>query len=362
MWTSESNTDNNFDSFSSSVGSAESSGNWREDYKKCCENNKIEACPFFKVAEVESVTTSCKLINTDVDLASWRAMIVASGMKNTTIKEIVCHNVRLKKQHLVDLVFLMKLPDVIVSLKLDYIDFVSEGEGEEATTLAGALLPLLVEGGQLKSLSLKGCGLDKVFTSSFGDILISMTCLEGINLAENNIDDESLSDVFAAFPYCVCLRQISLKKNPITGRGLQGGIQDLVQGRPVGATGEASMKNLQKVVADKNKAIQAANKSRKKAGQEELRELPAPADRVISVSGEDNKVLNKIIELLDFSYCCFEVGAMTEFVAAAALACQGGRDSPEGTRPLSIQVRGVDKEVASALVTEGFSGILVVQC
>lgn len=360
MWTSESNADIKFDNFGSAVGTAESAGTWQEDYEKCCKTNNIVGCPFFKVSE--TVPSSCKLINTAVDLPSWRAMIVAAGMKNSKIKEIVCHNVRLGAKHLTDLTMLLKVPELIVSIKLDYIEFASEGEGEDAPTLAGSLLSLLAEGGQLLSLSLKGCDLGASFTSSFGDVLIAMSALEGLNLSENNINDDSLLDILNALPFCVCLRYMSLRKNPITGAGLEGGVHDLVQGQPMGATGEAAMKNLQKVVADKNKVIQAGNKARKKAGQEELSELPSPADRLITASGAENRVINRVFELLDFSNCLFENSSMVAFVAAAVQACEEEGSCAAGASPLQMRVKGVDAAVISALEGKMFADKLRVEC
>mmetsp|Transcript_18647 Transcript_18647/g.34833 ORF Transcript_18647/g.34833 Transcript_18647/m.34833 type:complete len:360 (-) Transcript_18647:75-1154(-) len=359
MWTSESNAGSVFDNFASAVGTAESAGTWQEDYEKCCETNNIVGCPYFKVSE--AAPSSCKLINTAVDVSSWRAMIVAAGMKNSKIKEIVCHNVRLSKQHLTDLIVLMKVPELIVSIKLDYIEFVSDGEGEDASTLAGSLLPLLAEGGQLLTLSLKGCGLDSSFTGSFGDVLIAMTALEGLNLSENNITDDSLLDILKALPFCVVLRHMSLRKNPIAGRGLEGGVQDLVQGQPVGATGDAAMKNLQKVVTDKNKVIQAGNKARKKAGQEELPELPSPSERLIT-AGAENKVINRVFELLDFSNCSFDTSSMTSFVAAAVQACAEEGSCAAGASPLRMRVKGVDDAVVSALEGQNFADKLRVEC
>lgn len=289
-------------------------------------------------------------------------MLVAVGMKSSKIQEIVCHNVRLSKQHLADLAVLVKTCDAIVSIKLDYIDFASEGEGDAATTLGGALLPLLAEGGALRSLSLKGGGLDSKFTAILGDSLMSLTSLEGLNLSENNINDEGLVGVLRALPFCLSLRQVSLRRNPITGAALARGVQDLLRGQPLGPSGEVAMKTLQKLAADRNKVIQAANKARKKAGAQELPELPLPGDRLVASPGEDSRVLARSLKLLDFSHCCFDQTCVSAFVSAAVLAQEGVAEQPAGVAPLTLVLRGVDSHSAALLAEESFSGKLRVQC
>ena len=371
MWTSDSNSENKFATFASAVGSAETAGSWQQDYEACCATNKIEPCPFFKVAETSPTTSSCRLINTAIDLASWRAMLVAAGSKNSSVVEIVCHNVRLRKQHLTDLISFVKASEALVSIKLDYLDFVSEGEGEEATTLGGGLLPLLAEASNIRFLSLKGNELDTTFTTAFSDTLMILPCLEGLNLSENNINDEGVAALFKVFPFCISLKQVALKKNPITGAVLESHILELVQGAPLGSTGEASLKNMQKVVADKNKLIQAQNKNKKKANLEESPEVVVPPNRVVSSapagkSGDEkeSRVLNCCIELLDFSQCDFGVTVMTSFLAAA-VSCTAAvvppAEGPPAPRGLVIRVRGLDADNAATLKKEIFSGQISVQ-
>lgn len=381
MWTSESNSDNEFTSFASAVGlMAETVGSWQQDYEACCITNKIEACPYFKVADISPTTSSCKLINTSIDLASWRAMLVAAAAKNSRVVEIVCHNVRLRRQHLVDLISLMKTSEVLMSIKLDYLDFVSEGEGEAATTLGGSLLPLLAEATSIRFLSLKGNGLDSSFTTPFSSTLMILPCMEGLNLSENNIDDEGVASIFKVFPFCISLKHVALKKNPISGTVLGSHAQDLVQGAPLGATGDASLKNMQKIVTDKNKLIQAINKSRKKANLDEIPEVLVPPNRIVISSGDDkdkdkdkeSRVHNSCIELLDFSYCSFDAAAMSSFLAAV-MACTAGEDvtaGGEGTNNnnnsssspcMLIRVRGLDSDNAATLEKESFSGKVRVQ-
>jgi hypothetical protein len=364
MWTNESNSGNKFDSFAASVGSADTAGSWQEDYEACCLTNKIDACPFFKVANTSPTTSSCKLLNTSVDLASWRAMIVAAATKNSGVEEIVCHNVTLSRQHLVDLTSLLKTSEVLMSVKLDYIEFVSEGEGEGATTLAASLLPLLVEATNLKFLSLKGNKLDGSFVTPFSDTVMVLPCLEGLNLSENNITDEAVTSLFKVFPYCLSLKHVSLKSNPITGTALQGGITDLVQGQPMGTTGELTLKNMQKLVTDKNKSIQATNKNRKKANLEELAELVPPPNRIVNNPGEENRVLNRCLELLDFSHCSWDTACVAAFLETAAECSLAAVPVPEGEREraLQLRLRGVEGEAAARLAKETFSGQIIVSC
>ena len=364
MWNSDCNNDNKFDNFSSSLGSAESSGDWSSDYLKCCETQKIIPCPYFKVSETSSSSSSCRLLNTAVDLASWRAMLVASAMKSTKVEEIVCHNVKIKHQHLVDMLAFVKNSDLLKSIKLDYIEFESEGEGEESTSLGKSLLTLLAECGNLKYISLKGNGLDSEFATSLGETLMTLPCLEAVNISENNINDEGLAGFCKAFPFCISLSQISMKKNPITADGLKNVIVDLAKGHLAGSTGDQTLKAMMKIVADKNKQIQAANKARKKSNLPEIPEIVVPSNRVMSVPDEENRILNRTIGLLNLSFGTFEGEGMGEFIDAAVECSATAPSLPEGATPLVIQLRGLNEESMVKLTSQDdiFLNRIIVRC
>jgi hypothetical protein len=125
---------------------------------------------------------------------------------------------------------------------------------------------------------------------------------------------------------------------------------------------------MQKLVVDKNKFILAVNKNKKKANVnvEETPELVPPPNRSVSnpaAPGEENRVLNRCIELLDFSNCSFDPVAMSAFLAAAVECSKSAVEMPEGATPLVLRVRGVGGggDSAGTLENETFSGQISVQ-
>lgn len=357
MWTSESNSDKKFDNFLSLFGNSETAGSWQQDYEVCCSTQNITPCPFFKEAKMSS-SSSCRLINAAVDLANWRAMLVAASTKNSAVTEIVCHNVRLTKYHITDLISFVKASNGLEVLKLDYVDF--EIDDESFTT---SLLPLLAECTNVKYISLKGNNLDNAFLSSLCNTIILLPCLEGLNLSENNIDDEGVMTLFRIFPFCICLRQVSMRKNKISGEGLQNSILDLVQGQLMSPEGEQYLKSMAKIVADKNKQIQSVNKGRKKAGLPEFAEIVS-SNRIVTNAGEESRILNRNIFLLDFSHCAFNSEIIKAFIDSAAESTKNAAVEPEDAGPIMIRVRGVNDEIKSILREGGdsmFSGKLLME-
>lgn len=360
MWTSESNINKKFDDFGTELGRGDSSGTWQQDYVSVCAKKAIDGCPFFKVKQYSPTALSCRLINTAVDLASWRAMLVAVSLKNSNIVEIVVHNVRLTTQHLLDLSVVLKNSEILQSIKLDYIELVPEGDER---TLGAGFLSLALDATNITYLSFKGNKLSDSFLCSLCDVLLTLPRLESINLSENNISDNSLPALVKILPFSVNLKKISLRSNAIRGGGLTACIQELVHGQPMGATGDHAVKAMQKIVHDKNKAIQASNKTRKKQGLEELPDIPTPASRIVNNPGEENKILNRSFELLDLSHCSFDCADVASLVSAAALYAQTGAEMPEGASPLLIILRGgVDEATRSALASENFARKIKIEC
>jgi hypothetical protein len=362
MWTSESNSEVKFDDFATAFGGADTAGSWQQDYDSCCASHKIKACPFFKVSAVSPTTTSCKLMNTAIDLASWRAMLVAVTMRGSKVVEIVCHNVRIDRRHLTDLALMLKSCDALQSIKLDYLDFFNTSEEEGAAAFDASLSALLVEATNISFLSLKGNKLRDGFVTQFSDTLHLLPKLEGLSLSENSITDAGVLDILKVLPYCITLKKISLKGNSaITGSSLASSIKELLMGQPMGSHGEAAIKKLEKTVNDKNKQIQGVNKTRKKQSLEELPEVVLPVSRVVTIPDEESRVLNRSFEMLDFSNCAFNATDMTAFLAAAVESTSSGEDLPEGATALIIRVRKIDKDNAATLAKESFSGKLIVQ-
>ena len=354
MWTSESNSDNAFSSFASSLGSVESSGSWEKDYENTCQTSKIDACPFFKIADTPS-GGSVKLLNTAVDLASWRAMLVAVAMKGSTVVEVVCHHVSLTAQHLLDLSKALKSVEGVRSLKLDYIVF----EGSEEESLEKSLLTLIAEATNIRFLSLMGNQLNSSFLAALSETLKALPLLEGVALSENNISDVGILEFFKVLPYCISLKKVCIRKNPLQGQSLATSIKELMFGQDL-ENGEALMKSIQKAIAEKNKSIQSANKARKKANLEEWPEIPAPANRIVS-SGDSTRFLNHSISLLDFSYCSFEADPVLELISYVAENHVNMPEKPEGSPVLVIKIGGIDEKTRSFLSDKSFGDKISIQ-
>ena len=143
-----------------------SKGSWKEDYDLFCEKYGVIPCPFITVSPTKDETESCRVANCEVDISSWRAMLLACSTVGSKVADIYVHNTLINSQHLLDLSKALKKSSVCKAIRLQYISvktsssIVDEGsstppDGTDSATI-DALKALLSDETCIEYLSLKG--------------------------------------------------------------------------------------------------------------------------------------------------------------------------------------------------------------
>ena len=293
-----------------------SKGSFNEDYLALCAIHEVTSCPFIVSSGEES--NICRIANATVDLASWRAALLAASVEGSKITEIAVHACEITPQHVSDIVATIEKIGSIAVLKMEYITLRAvEGdaaeEGKEDATLDGygSFLPLLKGVAEIGYLSLKGNNLQALCSSAdFYTAICENLTLKCLSLSNCKLDDVACSQVIEGMRQASCVRELSLSQNLCTGKCLSA-LQGVLVGAEVSAENDARFKNLAKLIGDKNKAIKDVNKGRKKKGLPDLAELVPPVERI-----EAGFMSNRTIRVVDMSFCPLNAACVQEFIAA----------------------------------------------
>lgn len=293
MWTNDCN-EGKLTAFMDELAKTESSsGDWKADYSNICSKFSVLPCPFITF---DPATKSCRASNCDVDLASWRAAMIACALSNSPVGNLVAYNCRFQSQHLLDISGMLEKRFVFGAVKLDFIDW---GDTVVSNDVIMAIGRLISANSTFNYLSLRGCSLQDSNIAAFLPSLIQSVYIRGLNLANNRITDIGLRSLINVLRCNISLEKISLKNNIIEGSGLID-LSDIVFGCPSTPEDDTSFKSISKNAADKNKTIKELNKKRKKAGEVELEEISVP-ERIVKPSKTESILINKQFKLLDIS-------------------------------------------------------------
>lgn len=322
-----------------------SKGTFAEDYAHLA--GELVPCPFF----VTPTESSVRVANVAVDLPSWRAMLLSISTAGSVVKELTCHGCTLTAQHIADLVATLEKMGVIEVLKLDYMTLKLGDEEDIATTI----LPLLSsEKAIISYLSLKGCNLgdDFVCAEGFYKNMSENVALKTLNLANNQFTDVGMSSIIRALKVNPAIKELSLAQNTCQGECLTD-LAGMIVGAEVSEEEDGVWKAVAKHVGEKNKAVGAANKGRKKKGYHDLPECATPAERLVKVD-DVNYIANRTLKTLDLSFCPLTGEAFEKSMRIL----QGEHKSSEPALDLTILVRGrsADLVVPPPLPSEEASG------
>jgi hypothetical protein len=198
-------------------------------------------------------------------------------------------------------------------LKVEYLLFprgTDEGQRSEAfrALLSGDI--------RVEYISLQGNKIDDSFLQSAATDLQKNYSLKALNLSDNIVTDLGLTEIFRALRTNLTLIELSISRNQCTGEGSFVELATLLAGSAVSPEDDSAIKEIPKIVAEKNKAIKEVNKKRKKAGQGELAEVVIPAkERVMKVDGK-LVLVNRSILTLDLSRNPLKAEFFVESIAA----------------------------------------------
>jgi len=236
----------------------------------------------------------------------------------------VTHNLSLNPRHINDLLATVEKIGQLASLTLEYMSvndvfFSTERTEEfpynysdETIALHDSLLGLFSNNNfQIQYLSLKGNKLGDGFISKLQTMLASNLAVYSLNLCDNFLTNSGILTLFTALRLNPYIKSLSIAKNSLdyvarSGESdeLMTALTMLITGSTVSTEDENHFKNINKVIADRNKAIKEVNKKRKKANQIEFNELMTPDNRIFKIDG-NNMLVNKYVENIDLSYTKF---------------------------------------------------------
>lgn len=315
MWSSSINSDKLVESFPTIVeGDVKTKGSWREDFDLLCEKYGVIPCPMIQcISKGENAERSeiCRVTNAQIDISSWRIILLACTTIGNKVQEIVVHNCAVTHQHLSDLAQALKKSGCCSVLKLHYLTMIdcdlphtapTDGSVIGTSKFLDAFKVLLGDDTCLSYISLKGNNLTDENIAALVDTIKNNLRLSALNLSGNRLTDKTCSALLKALKLNTNMKEISFGGNPITGDCLQT-LLDLVLGTATTTEDDAEIKAGAKVVGDKNKAIKELNKKRKKAGWErEIKELVATTDCIVERES-GNVAVNRSLRMLDFSHC-----------------------------------------------------------
>jgi hypothetical protein len=299
VWTTESNISNNYSKFTEDITKITASDNWTDCFYKCCAKNDIIPYTMFRAVNVGPQKISCGLHNCAIDLANWRAMLIACA--STGVIEINFSNLKLDIQHLKDLGIFLQSTSQIEILKLDYIETDSN-----LTEFNIALSQVISNCSNVTYLSLRGSAISDDTLNILTESIKNCMTLEYLNLSHNHISDIGFVMLSSIIPSHPSLKSISLRRNNIHleySERLINSISDVMFGKIINNIDETELKALSKLVTEKNKKIKEINKSRKKSNLPEYVEIDSPSDWIIKSSTPGvNSIRNQSFLCVDISY------------------------------------------------------------
>mmetsp|Transcript_3965 Transcript_3965/g.4048 ORF Transcript_3965/g.4048 Transcript_3965/m.4048 type:complete len:391 (-) Transcript_3965:91-1263(-) len=302
-----------------------SNTSWNSDYEHYCRKLGIVPCPSFNILPLEDGKLSVRLANRIIDLHSWRAMLLASSVNGSMVSEIAIQNVQLTSLHLTDLCLAIEKLGRLEVLKLDHLSVISTSEANVGLTVSGVsaakkrssgannnslsahftvFAPLFACNASIDYISLQGNMFSDEFITVILPVLANNLTLQSLNLTENLITDAGATRLFSLLKLHHSLRNISLRKNLCEGSCIEPLIT-LITGMIATTEEEHGVKNMIKLISDRNKMSKDSNKKRKKLGQMELEEVHAFSDHRLQKmeKGHGPHVIsNRLIGIFDFSY------------------------------------------------------------
>lgn len=303
MWTFEKNGDSLIDNFTSFIETdLNSKGNSNEDFDQLCQKYNVTPCPFIKFSRDNELDKDvCKVINGNIDLSSWRAMLLACCCIGSKIKEIVIHNCQLTSKHLQDLATALKKMGTCNILKLQYLQLDNISDTNKMKEFQDAFILLLSDTSCLEYISLKGNNISDEFMKPIILTLAENFKLISLNLSFNCLTDITLTTLLQTLRLTTNIKYISMSSNQLLGDCLTALTSILLGTDVITSEEEARIKSIPKLIVDKNKNIKEINKKRKKSGLSDIMEIIPCLDCTIKKDGKV-VIMNRTILKLDLSF------------------------------------------------------------
>lgn len=359
-WTSVVNSNDLVSDFVAALASDSHSqgntGDFNSDYKRISEHHNVVPCPFVKVATSEDGVKSLKLIHCEIDLSSWRTMLLALVSCETPVTELVFHGSHLSDEHLFSFKAAMeRRPYVVTVCKMAYCSF----EGPRINEGLGAAL-----GSSVGYISLKGSQLPARFLSAYesNDVCASNVSLQVLDLSSTCVTDADVSALFNGLYLNVGLKTLALRNNNCNGECLDT-LARLITGRVATSEDAAvSLKAVQKAVGERNKLNKDLAKARKAAGLPDLTDVSAPDSRLFKL-GAEGWIVNRGIATVDLSgnpLTAESIAAFARLVAAqqpavSADKANGAIHTAVVMRELSPPLSEADKKAVRAIDLKGIT-------
>ena len=202
MWSSSANAETLTDITAALTSDEASSGDLSADLAAMFSKHSVEApCPF-----VHAVPSGLKVLNCEIDLASWHCMLLTAAMPHSPAKEITVHGCALTTAHVKSLLAaLSKCKGSVHTLKLDYSTMLSPPNEEDGSTEQSPpsephiFVELLGSAPMLEYISFKGNELDDAFAAACADTFARHNyTVKALNLAENSFTDEGARSLLRA--------------------------------------------------------------------------------------------------------------------------------------------------------------------
>jgi len=277
-------------------------GSWKQDYEWACKENNITPCPFIMshFFSGDNEKEVCRIANVNVDLSSWRAMLIACATQDSKVIEVDVHFCEITAQHLKDLAKALEQLGTCRILRIHYL----QNMDMKATEVQDALKLVFSDVLNLEYISFMGNDIgDDTLTSCITPVLANNYRLKSLNLSKNSLTDSSVHGMFLALRHRTNIVNISVQNNNLTGSFLATSVGPVISGQYTAAPeDEGTIKEITKTIGDKNKVIKGVNGKRKKAGYSELSELTAPAACIAKNKDGKSVVLNRAIRCIDMSW------------------------------------------------------------
>jgi hypothetical protein len=319
-WTYEKNSAVSFNFHNELNKTLHTSGSWQDDFKSLSEQFGVVPCSF--IAYNAGDSPYIRISNCKIDLSSWRICLLAIvASDHDVVKALELHNVELSAQHVIDLNETLSKFGSIRILKFEYIQIKSE----EKSQMLDNIKQILSSSQTIQYISFRGC--------RFGDsiiqcLLVAMQAnfsIQALNLTDNCLKDADIADFFKALRIHPTLQHVSLARNELTSLSLDL-LENFVMGSEATADDEKFVKQQGKAIIEKNKAIKASNKKRKKSSMIEISEIPPINDRIFSLDGKQY-MINKTLLSIDFSKNDIASDTLCEFIQRIGISMPKGSQS-----------------------------------
>jgi hypothetical protein len=364
MWSSESNEGLIGDE-GELLKDSSSSGSFKEDYSKVCSQFQLQECPFIVSSSLndENTKESVKVMNCKIDRANWRAMLIAATATGSKIVDIHIHGVEIPASWLSDITKALTKYGTVTSLKLNYITFTPEGEGDSAVSDLSLLASMLEGTLFLEYVSMRNNYLTANHVELMAKNIANNPFLKALNLSSNLLGSDGVIQILDAVALSPSIQFISVAKN-----GFEDGDKscivragELLVGGEVPATAEATLADAAKIIGDINKSFKDLNKKRKKANLPDKVEGAPASGRIVTPTDSGPVLVNRNITHIDVSGTT-DSTSVESYKRLSELLISRSTAYPEpAVFKSTIVAKGYGFEKSSSLSGESTGGI-VVQC